>query len=69
MKDLKINSVITSTLNKISITVNGQKFDFDVTVNDGKVESVVRTSNTQQAIDWDTWKAVNDLIRKVFERS
>jgi hypothetical protein len=68
MKELTITSTSTTTINKVEILANGQKYTFDVNVKDGKVESVVRTSNTHIAIDWETWKTVNDLIRKVFER-
>jgi hypothetical protein len=68
MTELTVTSCSTLSVNKIEIVANGQRHTFDVTVKDGKVESVVRTSNTQVAIDWETWKAVNDLIRKVFEK-
>ena len=67
MKELTITSTSVRTLHKIEVVVDGQKYTFDVNVKDGAVESVVRTSNTHIAIDWDTWKSVNDLIRKVFE--
>ena len=69
MKELSITSTSVRTLHKIEVVSNGQKYTFDVNVKDGEVESVVRTSNTHVAIDWETWKAVNDLIRKVFENS
>lgn len=68
MKELTITSTSTTTINKVEIVANGQRYSFNVHVRDGVVESVVRTSNTNIAIDWETWRAVNDLIRKVFER-
>jgi hypothetical protein len=53
----------------LTVELNGTNHDLEVCVTDGKVTDVYRVgNNTHLAIDWEVWKAINDLIRKIFEK-
>lgn len=53
----------------LTVDINGTIHELEICVTDGKVTDVYRVgNNTHLAIDWEEWNAVNDLIRKIFEK-